>query len=257
MSAPWLTAKGFAMKKLAVSLVLGLLALGGSPQPVRADDAADALLAKYRSFVGWSLGDGSVNALRIKGQIAELSTFDETCQGTRFAQFNTGLRSGRPFLVAGGEGTGWVSHAGEAKDFPKEVAQDTFTQALLLCNAFARYPGRIVVETSGTANFPAGFALVALSIPNEPMVSLMISKDTGQLTSVVVDGIASYEPADLKNIDAKRKIYTRWKRLMPGSGSADMLISTLQLNVTVDPAIFSRTANDAAPPPDPATPVRF
>jgi hypothetical protein len=245
------------MKRLIVSLSVAVLGLAGSALPARADDAADALLAKYRSFVGWSLGDGSVNAVRIKWQIADLSTFDETCQGTRFAQFNTGLRSGRPFLVGGNENGAWVSHAGEAKDFPKEMAQDNFTQSLLLCNAFARYPGRIVAETAGTAKFPAGFALVALAIPNEPRVMLGISKDTGRLTSVVVDGIASYEPADLKDIDGKRKIYTRWKRLMPGSGSADMFISTLQLNVTVDPAIFSRTANDVAPPPDPAPPIRF
>jgi hypothetical protein len=248
------------MKRLAVplSLLLGVLAVADSVRPVRADDAADAVLAKYRSYVGWSLGDGATSAIRIKGRIADLSTFDETCQGSRFAQFNTGIQSGRPFLVSGGEGEAWVSHAGVPKDFPTSIAQDNFTQAVLLCNAFALYPGRIVVEVSGTgAKFPSGFAVVALSIPNEPAVLLTISKDTGELTSVVVNRIASYVPADLKKIDEKRKIYTRWKRLLEGDKTADMLISTLQINVSVDPAIFARTAFDVPPPPDPATPVQF
>jgi hypothetical protein len=36
-----------------------------------------------------------------------------------------------------------------------------------------------------------------------------------------------------------------------------MLISTLRMHVSVDPAIFGRTAFDVPPPPDPATPIQF
>jgi hypothetical protein len=83
-----------------------------TPAVGSADASGDAVLAKYRAFVGWTLGDASVTALRITGKIADLSRFDETCQPGRFAQFNVGLSSGRSFLVASDGSSVWGSWDG-------------------------------------------------------------------------------------------------------------------------------------------------
>jgi hypothetical protein len=86
---------------------------------------------------------------------------------------------------------------------------------------------------------------------------ISINNDTGQPTSFIIGDIATYEPADLKPIDATRKIFTRWKRVQPDGSTVDMTISTLQCNVTVNPAIYARQALDVAPSPDPAPIVHF
>lgn len=245
------------MRLIVLSLVASAFLLTGGAAPVRADSEAAALLEKYKAFMGWTLGDGSVNSIRIKGQIADQSRFDEICEPGRFAQYNVGIQSGRPFLVGGSAGLAWVSHAGDARDLPEVVGQDAFTQYLLVCNAFASYPATIIssVAPSGT-NSRAGYALVGIAIPKEPAVILSINKDTGQITSVVIDGIASYEPADLKNIDDKRRIYTRWKRISDNE-TADLVIKSLQWGMNVDPAIFARNALDTPPPADSTAVVNF
>lgn len=246
------------MRPIITSVFLSALMVVAGSAPVHADDDAAALLGKYKAFMGWTLGDGSVSSIRIKGRIADQSSFDQICQPDRYAQYNIGLQSGRPFLVEGGIGSAWISHAGQAKDLPESVGQDAFTQYLLLCNAFALYPGTIIgkIAPAGT-NSRTGCALVALRIPKEPLVILAINKDTGELTSVVIDGIASYDAADIRNIDGKRKIYTRWKRKISDSATADLVISAVQVNVRVDPSLFSRTAIDVPPPPDPSKLVTF
>jgi len=224
----------------------------------RADDAGEQLLAKYRSFMGWTLGDGAINAIRIKGRIADQASFEEVCEPSRFAQYNVGLQSGRPFLVETSEGNGWVSHAGEAKDFPRSMAEDTFAQSLLLCNSFASYPATLVMNIAGSGTkWPMGFGVVSLSIPREPSVLLVINKQTGEITSVVIDGGASYDVAGMRYIDATHRIYTRWKRKLPDNTTGDMVITAIQLNVKVDEMIFARSALDTPPPPDPAPPVTF
>ena len=224
----------------------------------RADESGEQLLAKYRSFMGWNLGDATINAIRIKGRVADQSTFDEICKPSRFAQYNIGLQSGRSFLVESDEGSGWISHQGQAKDFPPPIAQDVFTQSLLLCNAFGSYPATLVSNIAGSGTkWPMGFGVVALSIPREPAVLLAINKQTGELTSVVIDGIASYDAAGLRSIDATHRIYTRWKRKLPDDTTADMVITAVQLNIEVDEAIFARSTQDTPPPRDAVPPVTF
>jgi hypothetical protein len=247
-------------------LCLSIALLGGlSNSPSYADSTAstptqsgDAILAKYRAFMGWTLGDPSARSLRITGQIADLSRFDETCELGRFAQFNVGLSSGRPFLVASNQGSVWVSHDGVPRNLPDEAAQDVLTQTLLLCNALGTYPSTIVsnVAPAGT-NSKTGYAIIAVQPPNTPPILISINKDTGEPTSFVINGIATYTPADLKPIDSSRRIYTRWKRELPDGTTGDMTISTLQVNVASDPAIFSRQAKDVPPATDPAPVVRF
>ena len=246
------------MRPIIASLCLCALILAGAPTPVHADDEGAALMKKYAAFMGWTLGDGSVDSIRIRGKIADQSSFDEICEPDRYAQYNVGLQSGRPFLVEGGVGSGWISHAAQPRDLPEALGQDIFTQYLLVCNAFAAYPATVVatVAAKGT-NSGTGYALVALSIPKEPTVILSINKDTGLVTSIVIDGIATYQPADLKNIDDKRKLFTRWKRVTSDTSSVDLVISAAQINAKVDPSIFERTAVDSAPPLDPSGLVTF
>jgi hypothetical protein len=249
---------------LSLSIVL-LVALSNSPSHAGsaaleggANNSGEAILAKYRAFMGWTLGDPGSRSMRIAGQIADQSRFDEICEPGRFAQFNIGLASGRPFLVAGDQGSVWVSHDGVPHYMPSTMAQDSITETLLLCNAFAAYPSTIVSEVAlaGT-NSKSGYAVVAVQPPNTAAIILSINKDTGEPTSFVINGIATYTPADLRPIDSKRRIYTRWKRLLPGGTTADMTISKLQLNVAIDPSIFSQHSKDVPPAPDPAPVVSF
>jgi len=245
------------MSRLWVLLFLIALCFAVGYGTARADESGEHLLAKYRSFMGWNLGDATVNAIRISGRIADQSTFDEICKPSRFAQYNVGLQSGRSFLVESDEGSGWISHQGKAKDLQPSVAQDVFTQSLLLCNAFGSYPATLVSNIAGSGKWPMGFGVVALSIPREPTVLLAINKQTGELTSVVVDGTASYDVAGLRNIDATHRIYTRWKRKLPDDTTADMVITAVQLNVQVDETIFARSTQDTPPPRDAVPPVTF
>jgi hypothetical protein len=246
------------MRRSWLRLGLAVLCCAAVFGPARADDEGERLLAKYRNFIGWTVGDAAINAIRIKGRVADLSSFDEICEPSRFAQYNVGLRSGRPFLVESSAGSGWVSHAGAARDLPLATAQDEFAQSLLLCNAFASYPATLVMNVgTSRAAVPRGFGVVSLSIPHEPNVDLMIDKQTGALTSVVIDGVASYDVADLRTIDATHRIYTRWKRKLPDGTTGDMVITAIQLNVRVDDAIFMRSALDSPPEPDVAPTVTF
>ncbi|HVS46618.1 MAG TPA: hypothetical protein VMS32_08130 [Verrucomicrobiae bacterium] len=48
-----------------------------------------------------------------------------------------------------------------------------------------------------------------------------------------------------------------WKREVSEVATSDMLVSSLQLNVAVDESIFTPTALDVAPPPDPAPVIAF
>ncbi len=239
-------------------VICAVAAIALCPAAGGADPSGDSVLAKYRAFVGWTLGDTNAESIRITGKIAGLTDFDETCQPDRFAQFNIGLSSGRPFLVASDGRSVWVSHDSVAHDLPNDVAQDELTQSLLLCNAFATFPATVVGEVApaGT-NSKSGYTLLSIQAPNAPPIIMSVNDDTGEPTSVVVNGIATYAPADLEAIDCKRKIYTRWKRQLPDGSTADMTISTLQLNVAADPAIFTRQAIDIAPSPDPAPVIGF
>lgn len=243
---------------LAVAMFAPTTSIAVAKPASPAPDAA-ALMAKFRTFMGWTLGDGSVLAIRIKGRIADQSTFDEICEPSRFAQFSVGTASGRSFLVESGPGWGWVSHAGQPNDLPAAMAADAFTEGLLLCNAFTTaYPAvALTIDTKGSKGSRGQAILVGLSIPNEPTVFLQIDKQTGALITVIVDNIATYRPAGLKDIGGGRKIYTIWKRETSDTTTADMVISSIQLNVTVDPKIFYRTALDAPPPPDPAPTVNL
>jgi hypothetical protein len=228
--------------------------------PVRsaADTDGDAALAKYRAFIGWTLGDSTTQAIRIAGREADLSTFDEICEPKRFAQFNVGIQSGRAFLVATDSNSVWVSHDGNAKTLPDQLAADELTQSLLLCNAFADYPATLIshVDAQGT-NSKSGYSIVLVQPPKAPPLILSINMDTGELTSVVVQDTATYKPAGLKSIDAHKKIYTRWERELPDNSTADMTISQIQLNVSVDQTIFTPQAPDVPPSPDPAPVVKF
>lgn len=246
------------MKPFGVTLLIMLAVLTGSNSASGAPDDAAAILAKYRTYIGWTLGDNAIRSVRIKGRIADQSTFDEICEPSHFAQYNRGIQSGRPFLVSLAEGSGFISHDGTPSDFPTTVAEDAFTLSLLLCNAFALYPADMAVDVaSAGTNSRSGYAVIALFVPHEPLVLVSINKDTGDLTSVAVNGIASYEPSDLKSIGGGRKIFTRWKRLGPSGTSEDATISAIQLNVRADPAIFARNAVDVPPPADPAPITRF
>jgi hypothetical protein len=243
-----------ALLCIACALLLAAVAPGGA----RAAGDADAVLAKYRAFVGWTLGDASVQSLRVTGRIADLSTYDDLCDASRFAQFNTGLVTGRTFLLQGDSAGVRISHGGDSKTLPPNLRADAFTQNMLLCNAFSSYPATLVAQVApnGTAS-GSGFAVVALSIPDEPVVLVSINEDTGAITSVAIEGIATYEPAALRNIDAKHRIYTQWKRAVSDSGqTAVMSITTVQLNPNINPDVF-RTALDAPPPQDAAGVVRF
>jgi hypothetical protein len=227
------------------------------PTAAFADPSGDAVLAKYRAFVGWTLGDTGTRSLRITGQIADLNSFDDICEHGKFAQFDIGSKSGRSFLVASDLGSVWVSHAGVANNLPDQIAKDALTENLLLCNDFANYPSTLVSTIDSGTNSKAGYSVVVVQPPNAPAIIISINNDTGEPTSFVINGIATYEPADLKPIDATRKIYTRWKRVLPDGSTADMTLSTLQLNVAVDPAIYARQALDVPPSPDPAPIVHF
>jgi hypothetical protein len=235
---------------------LGIIAF--RPTAAVADSSGDAALAKYKTYVGWTLGDAGTRSLRITGKIADLNSFDEICEHGRFAQFDIGSQSGRSFLVASDQGSVWISHGGVANTFPDQVAKDALTENLLLCNDFANYPSTVIstVDSPGT-NSKTGYSVVAVQPPNTPAIIITINNDTGEPTSFVIDGIATYEPADLKSIGATRKIFTRWKRVLPDGSTADMTISTLQLNVIVNPAMYTRQALDVPPSPDPAPIVHF
>jgi hypothetical protein len=228
------------------------------PSAALSDSDGDAVMAKYKAYVGWTLGDAGTQSLRITGQIADLNSFDETCEHGRFAQFDIGSTSGRPFLVASDQGSVWISHAGTANNLPDQIAKDALTESLLLCNDFADYPSTIVstIDSAGT-NSKAGYSVVAVQPPNTPAIIISINNDTGEPTSFVINGVATYEPADLRSIDTTHKIFTRWKRMLPDGSSSDMTISTLQLDVAVNPAIYARQALDVPPSSDPAPIVHF
>jgi hypothetical protein len=228
------------------------------PTAAAADSNGDAVLAKYRAYVGWTLGDTGTQSLRITGQIADLNSFDAICEHGKFASFDIGSKSGRSFLVASDQSSVWISHAGVANTFPDDVAKDVLTENLLLCNDFASYPSTIVstIDSAGT-NSKTGYSVVAVQPPNTPAILISINNDTGEPTSFVINGVATYEPADLRPIDATRKIFTRWKRVTPDGSNADMTISTLQLNVAANPSIYARQALDVPPSPDPASIVHF
>jgi hypothetical protein len=240
------------------TFALVLWCAGATSLPVRADSTADAVMAKVRAYLGWTLGDGHIGTIRIKGRISQQSTFDEICEPERFVQYDTGVDSGRPFMVTSGQGYARVSHAGAARELPGDVGADAFTQSLLLCNAFAAYPATMVADIDVSQTALAGdTAIVALHIPSEPAVLLAVRPESGEITSVVVDGIATYVPAGLKSVDGTRKMYTVWKRKVSEVATSDMLVSSLQLNVAVDESIFTPKAIDVAPPPDPALLINF
>ena len=56
--------------RLIAAALAGALALALVPPPARAaDDAAAALLAKHKSYVGWQAGDGAIPSLRESGTV--------------------------------------------------------------------------------------------------------------------------------------------------------------------------------------------
>ncbi|HVS46619.1 MAG TPA: hypothetical protein VMS32_08135 [Verrucomicrobiae bacterium] len=180
------------MRVRLASFAMALWCVGAGSLPVRADTTADAVMAKVRAYLGWTLGDGHIETIRVKGRIGQQSTFDEICEPERFVQYDTGIDSGRPFVVTSGQGYARVSHAGLARGLPGDLAADAFTQSLLLCNAFSAYPATMVadIDVTGTA-LRSDTVLVSLHIPSEPAVLLAVRRETGEVTSVVVDGIST------------------------------------------------------------------
>ncbi|HET7815154.1 MAG TPA: hypothetical protein VFL13_12360 [Candidatus Baltobacteraceae bacterium] len=142
-----------------------------------------------------------------------------------------------------------MSHLGEAKVLPAEGAADAFTQSMLLCNAFASYPATTVAER-------AKFIVVSLAIPNEPAVLVSINKDTGEIGSAAIQGIASYRPMALKSIDARHRIYTQWKRMVSEDEGATMSVTSIQLNPKVSPDVFT-SPMDSPPAQTPDGVVHF
>jgi hypothetical protein len=245
------------MKRALVFSVCVIFAIAITGRNASADDAAP-VLAKYRALVGWTLGDGSVQTLRLTGRVADLTTYDDICEASRFAQFNTSLSSGGVFLLQGDSSGVRISHLGESKDLPTQASADAFTQSMLLCNAFASYPATIITEITAKGKVSqTHFAVVALSIPNEPAILMSINESTGEIKSVAIKGIASYEPTALKSIDGQHRMYTQWKRIVSDDGTtAVMSVSSVQLNPQVNQEVFSSSL-DLPPPQAPTGVVHF
>src|SRR3977135_4208622 len=100
--------------KCKVFLLYAAVTIAFLPTAALAHSSGDAVLAKYRAYLGWTLGDASTHSLRITGQIADLNSFDEICEHGRFASFDIGSKSGRSFLAASDQGSVWTTHAGVA-----------------------------------------------------------------------------------------------------------------------------------------------
>jgi Aspartyl protease len=189
--------RGF-LAQLSMSVVILLVPamLFGAP-PAQADDAAQALLAKHRAFVGWHLGDDTFKTLWLeekyvtdKGAVTELVV--ERRVGMLYR--NTYTYPKRANTTGESGFTGNVFWQSDINGFTTPVYGDLpkyRLSATALLNEGLPSDGATVIRSAAEDGKPV--EVVRVLMPQADAVDLSIDPATGAVVKAVVDPGGDYE----------------------------------------------------------------
>ncbi len=216
------------------------------------DAAADALLAKHRSFVGWKFGDNSIKTLRL----TEIKTISEN-RGRKTLTTADELRIGSIFRDTVTTEKGLTSDSGFTGNIFWESNENGFTRPVI------GDPQKLMVSKQlifleGTTALPGTLegnktvdgrqlSAVRVSLPQSFPIDVYLDPATGEYKRYVIDPGGEYEQTVdvLAYSDALpgKKIISKWH--YEGS-TATHELTTIEANVSIAP-------NDLHPPKQKAT----
>jgi hypothetical protein len=177
------------------AITISMVALWAAP--VRADDEAQALLAKHRAFVGWQLADGTFKTMRLeaeylndKGVVTERSV--ERRIGLLYRNTYTYLKRSNTTNETGFTGNVfWRSDLnGFTTPIYGDLAKYRLSSAALL-NEGLPSTGATLVR-SGTEDGKS-VDVVQVTVPGADAVNLSIDPATGAIVTAVIDPGGDYE----------------------------------------------------------------